>query len=219
MGERLNLRNRVGFKSYFWSSRSGETMSFWDEWFKRYGKRFSIFGDFERMMDEMEKEMADAFREMENQMPENMYHERRLPDGSVRREYGPFVYGYSVKIGPDGKPVIREFGNMKPSGRGEGEPPLNLQDRREPLVDIIEDDDSIKVVAELPGVEKDDIKLYADSNGLTINVDNPQKRFYKELEFPTLVDESTARSTYKNGVLETTFTKKKGGKGKQIRVE
>ena len=86
-------------------------------------------------------------------------------------------------------------------------------------MDIIEDDDSIKVVAELPGVEKDDIKLYADSNGLTINVDNPQKRFYKELEFPTLVDESTARSTYKNGVLETTFTKKKGGKGKQIRVE
>lgn len=194
-------------------------MSFWDEWFKRYGKRFSIFGDVERMMDEMEKEMTEAFREMENQMPENMYHERRLPDGSVRREYGPFVYGYSVKIGPDGKPVIREFGNMKPSGRGEGEPPLNLQDRREPLVDVIEDDDSIKVVAELPGVEKEDIKLYADSNGLTINVDNPQKRFYKELEFPALVDESTARSTYKNGVLETTFKKKKGGKSKQIRVE
>jgi HSP20 family protein len=194
-------------------------MSFWDEWFKRYGKRFSIFGDVERMMDEMEKEMAEAFREMENQLPENMYHERRLPDGSVRREYGPFVYGYSVKIGPDGRPIIREFGNMKPNVRREGEPPLNLQDRREPLVDIIEDDDVIKVVAELPGVEKEDIKLYADSNGLTINVDNPQKKYYKELEFPTLVDESTAKSTYKNGVLETTFKKKKGGKGKEIRVE
>jgi len=28
---------------------------------------------------------------------------------------GPFVYGYSFSMGPDGKPVIREFGNVKPS--------------------------------------------------------------------------------------------------------
>ncbi len=108
------------------------------EWFKRFGKRSSMFGEFERLMDELEREMAETIRKMEGSMPEEMLRETRRPDGSVRREYGPFVYGYSVKIGPDGKPVIREFGNMKPGI--EEERPLSLHERREPLVDVIEND-------------------------------------------------------------------------------
>jgi len=195
-------------------------MSFWDEWFKRFGRRSSIFGDIDRMIEEMEKEMAEAFKEMENRMPEEMARERRLPDGSVRREYGPFVYGYSVKIGPDGKPVIREFGNMKPGLTGEGRVPLNLTDRREPLVDLIEDDDTVKVLAELPGVDKKDIRLRATDHGLTISVDNPTRKYYKELEFPVEVDEKSAKSTYINGVLEIVFRKKrKDDSGTEIRIE
>jgi len=172
------------------------------------------------MIEEMEKEMAEAFKEMENRMPEEMARERRLPDGSVRREYGPFVYGYSVKIGPDGKPVIREFGNMKPGLTGEGRVPLNLTDRREPLVDLIEDDDTVKVLAELPGVDKKDIRLRATDHGLTISVDNPTRKYYKELEFPVEVDEKSAKSTYINGVLEIVFRKKrKDDSGTEIRIE
>ncbi len=195
-------------------------MSFWDEWFKRFGRRSSIFGDIDRMIEEMEKEMAEAFKDMENTMPEDMYRERRLPDGSVRREYGPFVYGYSVKIGPDGKPIIREFGNMKPGLTGEGGAPLNLTERREPLVDVIEDGDTVKVVAELPGVEKRDIRLKATDHSLTINVDNPTRKYYKELEFPEEVDEKTAKSNYTNGVLEIMFRKKRrDDAGTEIRIE
>jgi len=196
-------------------------LSFWDEWFKRFGRRSSIFGDIERMMEEMEKEMADAFKDMEDTMPSDSYREVRQPDGSIRREYGPFVYGYSVKIGPDGKPVIREFGNMKPGLVGEGESPLSLQDRREPLVDVIEDSESVKILAELPGVDKQDIKLTATPKGLTISVDNPLRKYYKELEFPAEVDESTAKSSYKNGVLEAVFGKKKRRetRGTQLKIE
>jgi len=194
-------------------------MSFWDEWFKRFGRRSSIFGDIDRMIEEMEKEMAEAFKGMENTMPEDMYRERRLPDGSVRREYGPFVYGYSVKIGPDGKPTIREFGNMKPGLTGEDGAPLNLTERREPLVDVIEDGDTVKVLAELPGVEKRDIRLKATDHSLTINVDNPTRKYYKELEFPEEVDEKTAKSTYTNGVLEIVFSKKRrDDAGTEIRI-
>jgi len=195
-------------------------MSFWDDWFKRFGRRSSIFGDIDRMIEEMEKEMAEAFKDMENTMPEDMHRERRLPDGSVRREYGPFVYGYSVKIGPDGKPIIREFGNMKPGLTGEGGAPLNLTERREPLVDIIEDGDSIKVVAELPGVEKRDIRLKATDHSLTLNVDNPTRKYYKELEFTEEVDEKSAKSNYTNGVLEIVFRKKRqDDAGTEIRIE
>lgn len=195
-------------------------MSFWDEWFKRFGGRSPFFTDIDRLMEEMEKEMAEVFKEMEGHMPREMYREKRLPDGTTRREYGPFVYGYSVKIGPDGKPIIREFGNMKPGLGGEGDAPLNLQERREPLVDLIEENASIKILAELPGVEKKDIQLYVTPHNLTITVDNPNRRFYKELELPVEVDESTAKSSYRNGVLETVIQKKKSqGKGSQIKIE
>lgn len=194
-------------------------MSFWDEWFKRFGRRSSFFGEFDRMMREMEKEMADIIREMEGNMPKDMTREVRNPDGSMRREYGPFVYGYSVKIGPDGKPVIREFGNMKPGLETKESSPLSLQDRREPLVDIIEDDENIKVLAELPGVEKKDIKLYATTRGLTINVNNVYRRYYKELEFDTEIDRASIKSSYRNGVLEINFKKRQEEKGTPISIE
>ena len=95
-----------------------------------------MFGEFERLMEELEREMAESIKKIEKQMPEEMLRETRHSDGSVHREYGPFVYGYSVKIGPDGKPVIREFGNMKLGI--EEEQTMSLQESREPLVDVIE---------------------------------------------------------------------------------
>ncbi len=195
--------------------------SFWDDWFKRFkDRRGFFFPEIDRMIEEMEKEMAKSFRDMENLMPRDMVRVRRLPDGSIRREYGPFVYGYSVKIGPDGKPIIREFGNLKPGMGGEGQPPLNLQDQREPLIDVIEEDETIKVVAELPGVDKEDISLYVTEKTLTIDVGSPERRYHKDLEFPVEIDEASARSTYKNGVLETTLTKRKPkGRGKPIKIE
>ena len=143
----------------------------------------------------------------------------RGSDGSTRREYGPFVYGYSVKIGPDGKPIIREFGNMKPGPGASDSSTLNVQNKREPLVDIIEDNGSLKVVAELPGVEKRDIKLFAKSRGLTISVENDKKQFYKELEFENEINRSTAKSSYNNGVLEVSFKKIQEEEGTEISIE
>lgn len=195
--------------------------SFWDDWFKRFreGRGF-FFPEIDRMIEEMERYMADAFREMEDSVPRDMVRVKRLPDGSVRREYGPFVYGYSVKIGPDGRPIIREFGNIKPGPGGEGQPPLNLQEQREPLVDVLEEDDKLKVIAELPGVAREEIRLYVTESTLTIDVDTPEHRYHKELELPAEVDESSARSTYTNGVLETVLNKRKTTRRRtQIKIE
>jgi len=185
-------------------------MSAWDDWFKRLKERKGFFfPEIDKMIDDMEKEMADSFRDMENLMPRDMVRVRHLPDGSVRREYGPFVYGYSVKIGPDGKPTVREFGNMKPGPGGDKGFPLNLQDQREPLVDVIDEEDQIRVLAELPGVDKEDIHLYVDEHTLTIKVETPERRYHKELVLPDEIESSTSRSTYRNGVLETVLNKRK----------
>ena len=115
-----------------------------------FGRRrtSSWFPDLDSMMKEMEKLMEDALKNMEQQVPKHLVKERRLDDGSVVRETGPIVYGYSVKIGEDGKPVVRKFGNLNafPGPLGGT---FSVSDQREPIVDIIKDSDRIRVVAEI----------------------------------------------------------------------
>ncbi len=196
---------------------------YWDDWFRRWRRWWRspfFFPDIERMFSEMEKEIEEAFKEIRSRVPEGFIRERRLPDGSKVREFGPFVYGYSITFGPDGKPVVREFGNIKPSLRRGMRPTIDLRERREPLVDVFEDNNEIKVIAELPGVEKKDIKLYATENRLTISVDTPERKYYKELELPAEVDYNTAKTSYRNGILEVVLKKKeRKGKGVQLKVE
>jgi len=51
-------------------------------------------------------------------------------------------------------------------------------------------------------------------------VDTPQRKYYKELELPAEVDPKTAKSIYRNGVLEVTLAKiKEKPKGEPIKVE
>ncbi len=181
----------------------------WEEWFKRRRPFTSWFQEIEEMMREMEREMERMFersmKEFEEMVPKELVREYRLPDGSVRREWGPFVYGYSITIGPDGKPVIREFGNVRPSLAGGR---FSLKEEREPLVDIITTDDEVKVIIEMPGVNKDDIRLTATEKSLTINAQSAERKYSKKVELPEEVDPKSARSTYKNGILEVTFNKK-----------
>ncbi|MGD8505478.1 MAG: Hsp20/alpha crystallin family protein, partial [Candidatus Bathyarchaeota archaeon] len=140
------------------------------------------------------------------------------------RELGPFVYGYNMTIGPDGKPKIQEFGNVKPSLKpapfGISKPRLDVREEREPLVDLMATDKEVKVIAELPGVEKEDIKLHGTEDTLTISVDTPKRKYYKELELPAKVDPKSAKTSYKNGVLEVTLkkTEKKKPKGEPIEI-
>ena len=203
----------------------------WDEfpsWFRRrrhpfFRDRFSE--DIDEIMRDVERMMEETFRRFTSQAPKDLIRERIGPDGSRIKEMGPFVYGYSMKIGPDGKPLIQEFGNIKPGLKPSGfsfEPRKNLEVKgeREPLVDVMSDDNEVKVIAELPGVEKEDIKLDTTSNSLTIDVDAEARKYYKELELPTEVDPESAKSSYKNGVLEVTFNRvKKGPKGYSIEIE
>ena len=77
------------------------------EWFKRRRKPPSkdlFFGDIDRMFHEMEKMMEEEFKNFTEKVPKDYVKERKLPDGRTVKEWGPFVYGYSMKIGPDGKP-------------------------------------------------------------------------------------------------------------------
>ena len=169
---------------------------------KKRGKD-PFFGDIDDMFKEMERMMDEELKDFTEKVPKEYIKERKLPDGSTVKELGPFVHGYSMKIGPDGKPEIQEFGNIKKSLQGTPQ----VKEEREPLVDVVDTDKEIHVVAELPGVEKTDIKLHGTDDSLTISVDTPQYKYYKDVELPAKVKVQEAKSTYKNGVLEVVLPK------------
>ncbi len=154
--------------------------------------------------------MDEEFKTFTEKVPKDYVKERKLPDGSTVKEFGPFVYGYSMKIGPDGKPEIQEFGNIKKSQKGLPQ----VKEEREPLVDVVETNGEIRVVVELPGVEKTDIKLNGTEDTLEINVDTPQYKYGKEVTLPSKVKVKEANSTYKNGVLEVILPKVETSKPK-----
>lgn len=164
-------------------------------------------GNIDEAFREMEEMMAKQFEELSKRAPETLIREQTLPDGTKKKSWGPFVYGYSMTVGPDGKPKVREFGNIKPKA-GMRRPKIDVKEKREPLADVIPGDGEIRVIVELPGVEKKDIKLSGTDNKLTISVDTAERKYFKEVELPCRVDVKKATSKYKNGVLDITIPKK-----------
>lgn len=201
---------------------SGEDDFF--EWFRRrrwplFGLPFrGMFGDMDEFFREFSRFYEEAFKDIEKRVPRDLVRERRLPDGRISREMGPFVYGYSLTIGPDGKPVIREFGNVRPSLRGRR--PVEVVEKREPLVDVIDENGTIKIVAEVPGVTKEDIQLQLTERSLTISVE-AERKYYKVVDLPAEVRTDSAKASYKNGILEVSVTKSGPAKpeGKPVKIE
>jgi len=109
------------------SSSEGRDIEPFD-WFNRFFGRSSsrgsgfpdIFRGFDEMRREMEREFEETFKNIETKAPKDLVREYETPRGGKVKEYGPFVYGYSMTIGPDGKPKVREFGNVKSPLRGRG---------------------------------------------------------------------------------------------------
>jgi len=190
------------------------------------GSRGWNFDDMFRELDEMRREMSrtfsEQFKNIENKVPKDLIKEYETPEGGKVREVGPIVYGYSMTIGPDGKPKIREFGNVKSpfSGRGSFEQP-SLSAEREPLVDVSSTDKEVKIVAEMPGINKQNIRIDAYDNYVEIKSDDPNRKYHKKIEVSEDIDLESASSNYNNGILEIIFKKKEQQKpkGRQINIE
>lgn len=186
---------------------------------RRRGSPFGPWGfpDIDEMMKEMERAFSEQFKDLEKEIPKGLVRESKTPDGGVKREIGPFVYGYSVTVGPDGKPVVREFGNVR---TGKGKPTQAIQEKREPLVDVVSSAKEVRVIVEMPGVKKEDIEVTVHERSMVISVNKEDRGYYKELDLPGTVNPKEARSTYNNGILEITVPlKPTEGGGVRLRVE
>jgi len=148
--------------------------------------------DFRRLFDDMQRNLGEAMKDFQ-----------RDPSKS-------FVSGFSVKVGPDGKPVFSSFGNkpqVKP-GAGGGLPAIDTNER-EPLTDVIDEGKRIAITLEVPGVQRDDIDVHMTESELEISVDNEKRKYHKVVKLPARVDPATTKATYNNGVLDVTVDKAK----------
>lgn len=84
-------------------------------------------------------------------------------------------------------------------------------------VDVHEYDDYLTVIADLPGVEKDDIDVSCNGTVLTIQAESENRRYDERLQLPATVEESSGRAKYNNGVLEVRFDR--AGDSERIDVE
>jgi len=125
-------------------------------------------------------------------------------------------YGYQVNVGPDGKPHVREFGNVKPMRRGTFE-----LGSREPFVDVVvnDKDQTLKVIAEMPGVQKEDIQLQANEDSLTISARNKDRNYDTTVPLNDPVEAESAKASYRNGILEVVLKLKEAPKPKGLNIK
>lgn len=130
------------------------------------------------------------------------------------KTYGPYYYGYSMTVGPDGKPQIKEYGNVRPGL-------LPTADAREPLIDTIVDEKEkiLKLVAEMPGVEKGDIKVVVEGNVVNLDAERGDKKYHAKVPIKRKVDADSVKASYTNGILEVQFKLKQEDKPKGKTVE
>jgi HSP20 family protein len=146
-----------------------------------------IFSTFDEEFEEM--------RERMNQMMGNML------TGQFSFSEEPKVYGVSMRMGPEGKPLVKEYGNVR-----HAEPVEDGQSSSDdPLMDLIEEKDKVRIIIGLPGVRMEDVTVCAEDTRLDVDVDTEHKKFSRRIDLPCPIRSASTTAVYKNGVLEITM--------------
>jgi HSP20 family protein len=159
-----------------------------------------IFENSDREYRKFIERWFDTFDELEN----------------LKDQPGTYVYGFTYRIGPDGKPEYREFGNI-PREYSE----LPGIEYREPITDIQNREGETDITLEMPGVSKSDISIETRDSTLIIRVDKEGRKYYKEIKLQDEILPENVKATYSNGVLDIVVKKPQSSQkqGKRIPVD
>lgn len=142
-------------------------------------------------------ELMDELERFINEMEKDLERTLRAVIDSDYLTARPIVRGFSMRLGPEGQPIIRTFGD-----RG-----VPRDGFREPVYDQVLDETrgELKIVAELPGVEKEDLHLNATESEFALEAARGERRYKTEIRLRVAVDPGSASAQYRNGVLELRF--------------
>ncbi len=101
-------------------------------------------------------------------------------------------------------------------------------------VDVIDEGDQIRVVADLPGFNKEDLEIYFEDGDLVIKAEKKEEteerkgeylrrerrmgKIYRRIALPAGIDTNAVKAKYNNGVLEITVPKVKKDR-KTVQIE
>lgn len=78
------------------------------------------------------------------------------------------------------------------------------ESRKEPLIDVFDNEDYLTLIVDLPGFKEEDIKLKPMGNKLVISINNLT---YKEISLPVIIKADKINTSYRNGILEVRLEK------------
>jgi HSP20 family protein len=153
----------------------------------------------------------DDFKKIIEELIKHMGIDPKVGLDSFGPENKSWYYGYSMTVGPDGKPVIREYGNVNPHksmnpnfGFDFPENQIKEMVDDEPLtqVDVDRKQMMVRVLVELPGFDRDFIKVNAREKAVKITAKDGARVFDTEVPLGVSVDPASAKATLNNGVLD-----------------
>lgn len=176
------------------------------------------FSDF---FDEIDRAFDDAFKGFG--FDDELWNNKDFQD--ELKKHGHVTYGYSARIGSDGKPNVKTWSNVDNPERFGFKPQLNNLLRTpsskylgestpeqvdyDPYIEFLTDKETnvTRIIVDLPGIDKKDIKLKKKGHLLVLKASSEQRSYYKEILLHDEVE--TIKTTFKNGILEITVTPRK----------
>ena len=142
-----------------------------------------MLDELDKYFEEFEKDIQDTVR--------NSLSAARLPTR-------PFVAGFSFKMGPGGKPSIQIFGDS----------PSHSDGYRSPMSEQILDEKNgvLRVVLDMPGVEKQDIQVETAGDTAVIKAERGNRKYRTEINLKAEVDPDSGKAEYRNGLLEISLS-------------
>lgn len=113
------------------------------------------------------------------------------------------VYGFNFKFGiaddktSEPKIKVEPFGNVK-TDKAKG---VRVEEIREPMIDLLEEDDHVLILAEMPGVAASDVKIEITDDVLEISAESGERKYRKEILLP-FVCQPAPQIKSNNGVIE-----------------
>jgi HSP20 family protein len=113
------------------------------------------------------------------------------------------VYGFTIKsAAAGGKSTVETFGNIKKTPEGP-----KVEAEREPMTDVFDEKDEIVIIAEMPGIEENDVTIDLKGDMLDISAERNTRKYHKELLLPLKVEQEKMKVKYNNGILEIRIKK------------
>ena len=148
--------------------------------------------DLRDMLDELDKYFEDFEKDIEEAVKNSIF----APNKSSK----PFIAGFSFNLGPEGKPSVQVFGDN----------PVHRDGFRSPINEQVVDSKNglLRLLLEMPGVEKGDIRVDATEETAVITAENQDRKYRAELDLRAAVKPDSGKAEYKNGMLEISFSLK-----------